>query len=535
MAKQKPTPRTTPSRKKNQAKPISKGLDNLQTIEGIGPKIALLLQDEGIDSFSKLARAAKKRLLNILEKAGPRYRAHDPATWQQQSALASKGKWDELKTLQKKLIGGRNRKPLEELPQIVAAQQSAAVVFSAIGGGAYEPGKPYVIERILTPDEVSQEYAARKPELDKDFAKAERCADALWIRLKELPEFEDHITGIAVRYRTKFGQVLSPLRVVVAVNVARKLPANELKKRGYPCIKTLCQSLPAEIVVETKILEGRFGFLVGNEDFFLRGNRSPSQALAFTSVVTGGVPIHRPADSLSNFGTLGLVSVAAGRASFGLTAQHVVGTDSTVQQINDQGNDRRIGTVSDVKISPFDVDTGTVIESIDAAAIKLVSDPTVLLPNDGEWAREISHAFNATPPSSNPFPIYFSNRRIDSSDQSRIVVKFGNGSGVVTFGKIDSPTQSTNIFGKQFVRNFTIKPYPNSNGPFSRPGDSGSIVATQATKVNGNDEVAIIIIGILFAGLFDSTLGIACNMDAVVKGLTLEQTLVGSKFANEWT
>ena len=32
---------------------------------------------------------------------------HDPTTWPQQSQLAADGKWDELKTLQDELDGGR--------------------------------------------------------------------------------------------------------------------------------------------------------------------------------------------------------------------------------------------------------------------------------------------------------------------------------------------------------------------------------------------------------------------------------------------
>lgn len=76
-------------------------------IEGIGPKIAELLNNAGIKSWLQLANTNVERLQRILEAAGPRYRMHDPGTWPQQSALAANDKWDELKELQDKLDGGK--------------------------------------------------------------------------------------------------------------------------------------------------------------------------------------------------------------------------------------------------------------------------------------------------------------------------------------------------------------------------------------------------------------------------------------------
>ncbi len=187
MAKKKPTQ-------------ASKNTDDLKKIEGIGPKIEELLRQQGIDSFSKLADKSTKQLREILDKAGTRFRAHDPTTWTQQSALAAKGKWDELKALQKKLIGGRELAPQIERPK--AVEPSVTVALSAIGGGTYDPSKPFVIERILNPDEVALEYEFRKKELDEQYVKAELCAEALWNLLKERKEFRDHITGVSDGYRT---------------------------------------------------------------------------------------------------------------------------------------------------------------------------------------------------------------------------------------------------------------------------------------------------------------------------------------------
>ena len=82
--------------------------DDLKIIEGIGPKIADLLVEAGIATFAQLAVTTPEAISEILEKAGPQYNIHNPATWPAQSQLAADGKWDELKTLQDELIGGRD-------------------------------------------------------------------------------------------------------------------------------------------------------------------------------------------------------------------------------------------------------------------------------------------------------------------------------------------------------------------------------------------------------------------------------------------
>lgn len=81
--------------------------DDLKKIEGIGPKIEGLLNDDGIWTFGELASSAVSRIKKILDDAGPRYRIAVPDTWPEQSALARDGKWDELEKLQDSLKGGR--------------------------------------------------------------------------------------------------------------------------------------------------------------------------------------------------------------------------------------------------------------------------------------------------------------------------------------------------------------------------------------------------------------------------------------------
>ncbi|MEL6190733.1 MAG: 50S ribosomal protein L17 [Bacteroidota bacterium] len=81
--------------------------DDLKKIEGIGPKIASILNEAGITTFAALAGSEADKIREILAAAGNRYKAHDPTTWPRQAQLAADGAWDELKALQDDLKGGK--------------------------------------------------------------------------------------------------------------------------------------------------------------------------------------------------------------------------------------------------------------------------------------------------------------------------------------------------------------------------------------------------------------------------------------------
>ncbi len=81
--------------------------DNLRKIEGIGPKVAQLLNEAGILTSEQLAQTESDRLRTILEEAGGVFKAMDPASWPEQAGLAAKGDWEALKILQDQLDGGR--------------------------------------------------------------------------------------------------------------------------------------------------------------------------------------------------------------------------------------------------------------------------------------------------------------------------------------------------------------------------------------------------------------------------------------------
>ena len=79
--------------------------DDLKRIEGIGPKIASLLQDAGIATFAQLAATDVARLREILDAVN--LRIANPTTWPEQATLAAAGNWEGLESLQSELKGGR--------------------------------------------------------------------------------------------------------------------------------------------------------------------------------------------------------------------------------------------------------------------------------------------------------------------------------------------------------------------------------------------------------------------------------------------
>lgn len=85
---------------------ISTG-DDLTKIEGIGPKIAELLNNAGITTFAQLADADDAAVQQVLTEAGPRFNIHDATTWNEQAALARDGQWTELTEMQDRLKGGK--------------------------------------------------------------------------------------------------------------------------------------------------------------------------------------------------------------------------------------------------------------------------------------------------------------------------------------------------------------------------------------------------------------------------------------------
>lgn len=79
--------------------------DDIEIIEGIGPKIAEALANAGVTTFAQLADMTPEAIQEIVSEAG--IGSKSPATWPQQAALARDGKFDELKAWQDELNAGQ--------------------------------------------------------------------------------------------------------------------------------------------------------------------------------------------------------------------------------------------------------------------------------------------------------------------------------------------------------------------------------------------------------------------------------------------
>lgn len=83
-----------------------KGPDDLEVIEGIGPKIAELLNQLGIKTLRHLSEMTTTQIQSILDNAGQNFGMANPETWPDQADLAARNRWATLKALQQVLIAG---------------------------------------------------------------------------------------------------------------------------------------------------------------------------------------------------------------------------------------------------------------------------------------------------------------------------------------------------------------------------------------------------------------------------------------------
>lgn len=91
--------------KLNEKTKPSKKYDDLTKIEGIGPVIKKVLENNNISTFKQLSNTSEKKLIKILEDND--LQQHSPETWPKQAELAQFKMWNELKDFQDSLKGGR--------------------------------------------------------------------------------------------------------------------------------------------------------------------------------------------------------------------------------------------------------------------------------------------------------------------------------------------------------------------------------------------------------------------------------------------
>ena len=81
--------------------------DDLTKLEGIGPKVAGILEKAGIITYADLAEAGAEKVDAILDASN--LHMMDSAGWIDQAKLAAAGDWDRLIKLQAELKGGRRK------------------------------------------------------------------------------------------------------------------------------------------------------------------------------------------------------------------------------------------------------------------------------------------------------------------------------------------------------------------------------------------------------------------------------------------
>ena len=129
-----------PEASNNESKGLADINNNLQVIEGVGPKMESVLKENGIDTWSKLANKTKSELKNMLEVYGSKYALINVTDWPSQAQLANQGKWEELIKFQQsnnKTLGSTKSKAKTMLSKYgliqPATNQSDLTVFEGIG------------------------------------------------------------------------------------------------------------------------------------------------------------------------------------------------------------------------------------------------------------------------------------------------------------------------------------------------------------------------------------------------------------------
>lgn len=83
--------------------------DDLQLVEGIGPKIQEHLKKSGLKTWADVAAAKPAELRKVLAEGGERFHMHDPSNWPAQAKLMAENRWDELRKYQNKLAKSKQK------------------------------------------------------------------------------------------------------------------------------------------------------------------------------------------------------------------------------------------------------------------------------------------------------------------------------------------------------------------------------------------------------------------------------------------
>lgn len=83
--------------------------EDLKAVEGIGPKIEILLKESGIKGLKDLSSVPVENLREILAKGGARYKFNDPTSWPEQARSLMNGEHDKRRTYNKEVYDGKDK------------------------------------------------------------------------------------------------------------------------------------------------------------------------------------------------------------------------------------------------------------------------------------------------------------------------------------------------------------------------------------------------------------------------------------------
>jgi len=222
------------------------GPDDLTLVEGIGPKIAELLLDAGIDSFALLSGTHPEKIKRLLEENG--LGGHDPSTWPDQAQLAAAGDWDKLREWQDFLIGGRPPAGAnggvnlgDDLTRIEGIGPAIAELLSSAGISSFEQlatTQSDSIQEFLNDNNLGMHNAATWP------AQAQLAADGDWDKLNQ---WQAELKG---------GRVVSDGDDLSKIEGIGPKIADLLIENGITTFRQLSQTSPQSIM---EILQGAGG------------------------------------------------------------------------------------------------------------------------------------------------------------------------------------------------------------------------------------------------------------------------------------
>ncbi|MFH1301382.1 MAG: hypothetical protein ABIK07_10000 [Planctomycetota bacterium] len=440
----------------------------------------------------------------------------------------TKKKTVQKKATQKKTLAKTSTKKATVSPKFPykAPQEQGSPVEGPLAGvstvfasGKTNQWQPYPLLRIIEGDEILREKSAREEELEAQYEKAEVAYDLLSQELKRQKSQRENkkrksrrkqeldfgdVTGMDICFRTKYGQVVSPLQYVITVNVSRKKSDDELKEREIDPLPVAINQTPI------KVLEGSFKQAASIPEGRLAIGNGAASSPEPDKPVFGGQPVAE-AGQPGNFGTLGFVFETKNGSNFGLTNKHV--TSNNTIRLTTTGTQ----------------DIGKVVKAVEAHSSDNVfvdaSYFSLNLPGNVSAIPYVIKDVNED----RSVDVFIANRFVKNTEAGFPVYKFGARTGVLKQGALTSIKAQVDIEGSTREGVFKAE---NSSNTFLQPGDSGSLALIKA-KINA--KLSWLVVGIVFAQLKDNDrVAYACHIAEVLNLLGLSGKIPTDRLVTSW-